>query len=285
MKTSVIDGKIDVEPKETTTVTEPVEVATATSYSIDWTEPGRKYYWSHDTRTFEEANGLLEMSAKVTLFKYYVDANGSFVDADGNASAEMVLAEAAKELDVTANTRTLEATNTAEKVWNARTDEHQHKYDLEFYFYTSEVEDPDFKNLNGGEPLLMGTHTIMIGVKGDATLDDKVDTKDANLIQVYFNEKVILDLDEVHLNEDAELEGLAIFLGNVYLHTGSYPDNYKWETEPYLDSKDANAISTYYNLKDVILVDDASWDHRTVPVGYDFPDLFYHGWEPFKANP
>ena len=302
MKTSVIDGTLTVNEVKTTTTTsvttteepvvttttEPVspDVTVMTSYSIDWTEPGRKYYWSHDKRTYAEANGLLEMEAKVTLFKYYAAADGSFVTADGTASAEMVLAEEAKTLDVTANTRTLDAVNTPEKVWAARSDAHQHKFELEFYFYTSEVTDPDFQGLNGGEPLLIGTHTIYMGVKGDTNLDDHVDAKDSNIILWYYNLVDIVDAPEsAFLNDDPELEGLCFFLSDVHMHNGSYPDNYTWIIPGHLDSKDCNSILMYYNLMDIVEFDDTTWDMKEVAIGYDFPDLFYHGWEPLKANP
>ena len=86
-------------------------------------------------------------------------------------------------------------------------------------------------------------------------------------------------------DDDPELEGLCFFLSAVYLHEGNYPDNYSWKTPGKLSPQDVNAILTYYNLMDIIMAEDVYWDSPYIPVGYDFPDLFYHGWEPMKANP
>ena len=310
MKTTSIPGAVNVnEPKVTTTTTTDTtpgpgqttttttettinvapEVSVMTEYSIEFVEPGRKYYWSHDLRTFAEANGLLEMSTKITITKYCVNAAGQFVLADGTAAADKAAATiSVKEVDVTAQTKLLDtAPQTPAALWEAEAAPHAHKYDLEFYLYPAESDDEDVKGINGGEALAVGKHQIFMGVKGDANLDDVVDTKDATAVDLYYNYKDVIELDEVYLYTDPELEGLAFFLADVNLHEGSYPDKFNWENPPHLDLRDSNGIKWYYNLKEteVILIDDVTWGMEEIPIGYDFPDVFYHGFENPKPNP
>ncbi|MDY3258572.1 MAG: hypothetical protein SOX14_09695, partial [Ruminococcus callidus] len=80
-----------------------------------------------------------------------------------------------------------------------------------------------------------GTATVYIGVKGDANLDDEVDSKDAVAILKTF--AYAITGTDLALQEDSTLENLATFLADI--DTESF-DHSK------LDSKDAVWILQFF---------------------------------------
>ena len=77
----VTDGKVTVDAT-------PENLKVVTDVVLDYKEPTRVNYWSHDDRTFAESKGLADMKVMMTLKKYYVNADNQFVDADGNVISD-----------------------------------------------------------------------------------------------------------------------------------------------------------------------------------------------------
>ncbi len=251
----------------TVTITD-VELTIVNTYRVDFEEPTRVYYWSHDTRTFMESGGLDGMSAYLYLYQYYV-ADGYFVDADGNqildangnampySEDDPAWPDAAYAFntvveDVTATTKPAEDSDSPIEVYVPGT----HLYPIAFY-----CDQTGHSIIIGdGSPLYMGEVQIFIGLKGDITLDDKVDTNDANQALVYYNRVVVMKGEHI-FHEDEFLNELAFFLGDVY-SLGKY------------ETSTAVAILRYYNYHDVMKDDTITW---TDICGYDFLDEFYEG--------
>ncbi|MBQ3940298.1 MAG: hypothetical protein II723_04220, partial [Oscillospiraceae bacterium] len=295
LKNTVMNGKLTVLPALTV----------VTSYKVDWVEPGRICYWSHDKRSFADAHGLDEMQTILTIYKYYVNASNQFVDASGrvlttalydpNAATMPVTPDMAfetKTMDVTAFTHTDDAEQSAYDVWTneikaqfgdgftaaqelAAT--HANKYDLKFYLNTAEITDEEFKVADGAK-LEVGTHNIFIGVKGDTDLDNHVTAYDATLVLTYFNLKynsgfddlVFADLDPAY---GSDLDQLRFFVSDVCC----MDDDVAPDGGTRLSALDATMILTYFNLKYNSGFDDADWADDDL-VRYDFPDNIRHGW-------
>jgi hypothetical protein len=260
----------------TTITTVSGETSIVTSYSISFAPPTRVNYWSHDTRSFKESGGLKDMVATLTVYKYYVDANGV-----QDAEPFQV-----KSMEITAYTNPAEAENSPKKVWDNETSAslgktdwtekealdatHTNKYTLKAYYtYSADINDPDF-DVNNGEPLELGDFKIYIGVKGDYNLDNQVKADDAQNTLNYYTKKLV-GLTP-HLNDDPELDGedgLVFFLINVTYRDGFSPED-PMENPPKIQAHDAQLILQYY-VEHMIQIDH-SWDYI---VGYDFLDYFY----------
>ena len=234
----------------TTTTTDTTSATTlkiVTSYNYSFEPPTRVNYWSHDTRTFKESNGLKDLTASLTIYKYYVNDEGYFVNKNGETlDAKYDAATGAipagieafeeKTLDATAYTHPLESENGPKKVWENEikaqfgenytveqelSAKHANRYPVKAYYFPSEQTDPDF-NINNGEPVEFGEFKIYIGVKGDVNLDNVVSAEDPQLVLVYYTEKVVTQLSDVLINPvkkvDPEFEGedgLCFYLGDV----------------------------------------------------------------------
>ena len=67
----------------TTETTVNSDLKVVTSYSTSFQAPTRVNYWSHDPRPFRESGGLSDLKASITLYKFYVNNDGTVVTADG----------------------------------------------------------------------------------------------------------------------------------------------------------------------------------------------------------
>jgi hypothetical protein len=250
-------------------------------------------YWSHDDRTFKESGGLSEMKAALTVYKFYINSDGNYVDAEGNVIPEGAQQYfEAKTLDITGYTNPAENLNSPEKVWDNETAEflgkakgewtleeelsapHANKYPLTVYYTYDPSEDPDF-DINNGAPLELGTIRIYIGVKGDFNLDNKVEPEDAQLTLQYYADHVLAQ-KAGFLSDDPELDGedgLVFFLCNVCYRDGSSASDPLCDPQK-LETDDAQGILRYYAIHTLAKHYDRSWDHPDI-VGYDYLDYFY----------
>jgi len=278
-QTTTTQSETTTSATETTVTTEESkadETSVVTSYTITFDPPTRVNYWSHDDRTFKESGGLNGMNATLTVYKYYVDADG----------VQQATPFETKELNITAFTNPEENENSPLKIWNNETTaslgkddwtfeesldaEHSNKYNLKAYYtYSDDINDPDF-DVNGGLPLELGQFNIYIGVKGDYNLDNHVDASDAqSTLQYYVNNLAQIPTS---LNEDPELDGedgLVFFLINVHYRQGRTSAD-ALEDPRTVQADDAQMILQYYvdNLAEL----GHTW---TDIVGYDYLDYFY----------
>ena len=262
-------------------------------------------YWSHDTRSFKESRGLANLTASLTVYKYYITEDGYFCNEKGielvhqkydAATGEIpsgVKPFETKTLDATAYTHPKETEDGPKKVWeneikaqfgeNYTAEQelkatHANKYPVKAYYFPSEQTDPDF-NINNGEPVEFGEFKIYIGVKGDVNLDNVVSAEDPQLVLVYYTEKVVSMKTDVLINPEKKVDpefegedGLCFYLGDV-----AYKDKEGKMVDPaVLDVEDAQYILIYYTEKYVTGKDDITWASEDV-VGYDLLDSFYGG--------
>ncbi|MDD5946910.1 MAG: hypothetical protein PUC41_03830 [Oscillospiraceae bacterium] len=259
---------MDYSVNDSTVTVSDLELIVVNNYRVDFQEPTRVYYWSHDPRTFQESGGLDGMVAYLYLYQYYV-ADGYFVDAEGNQILDangnampysetdtvwpdVTYAFNTVAKDVTATTKPAEDADSPIEVYVPGT----HLYPIAFYCDQTGNE----IIIGDGSPLYMGEVNIYIGLKGDITLDDKVDTRDANQALVYYNKVVVMGMDHT-FHEDEYMNKLAFFLGDVYSRN-------KYETST------AVAILRYYNYRVVMKDETVTW---TDICGYDFLDEFFEG--------
>ena len=291
LKNTVMNGKLTVLPA----------ISIVTSYKVDWVEPDRICYWSHDDRSFKDANGLTGMQTILTVYKYYVNASNQFVDENGRVLTPVLydpnadtlpvteaMAFETKTMDVTEFTHTDEAEQSAADLWineikaqfgdaytpaDEENANHANKYDLKFYLNNSEITDPDFQVADG--KLEVGTHTIFIGVKGDTDLDNHVTAYDSMLTLKYFNLRYVSEWDDLtfyDLNPDLgkEFDELRFFVSDVCCQEEDLEEN----GDTRLSALDSSKILAYFNQKYVAEIDETTWESV---VGYDFPDRVSHG--------
>ncbi len=286
----------------TTTTNTSFKVVTSIATSFE--KPTRVNYWSHDPRSFKESGGLDGLKFIITIYKYYVNERGLFVDENGlpvsgtpydetDGIPETIKPISEKTLDATAYTHPQINEDGPLKVWKneiiaqfgenyTEADElnakHDNKYTIKAFYFPSEQDDPDFM-LNGGEPLELGDWNIYIGVKGDVNLDNIADVADAQLVLNYYTSKVVAhkDIDIINVKDpvDPEFEGvdrLCYYLGDV-----KYKNNDGTMADPTsLDVEDAQMILNYYTRKYVAKKAETNWEGV---VGYDLLDSFYGGVE------
>jgi len=258
---TVNDSTVTISEKDLTIVN---------TYKVEFEEPTRVYYWSHDTRTFQQSGGLDGMSAYLYLYQYYV-ADGYFVDAEGNqildangnampySETDTVYPDAAYAfntvaLDVTSSTKPAEDADSPVEVYVKG----QHIYPIALYCDQTGNE----IIIGDGSPLFMGEIQIFIGLKGDINLDEAVDTLDAIEALTFYN-KVSVMGESYSFHEDEFLHNLAFYLGDVYYT----------QTPEGMDTVTASAILEYYNEKYVMGLD-ITWADVC---GFDFPDSFFEG--------
>ncbi len=268
----VNDGELTILAMETTTTPIP-GYTTVTTYVTEFTPPTRVNYWSHDLRTFVESGGLDGLSALIHLYKYNVNADGCFVNADGtvvtDAEGNPMVYDAEnpvfpeisdafeyKWLDVTATTQPPADADSPVEVYEPGV----HAYPIAVYYDQSKQTDPDFI-FGDGSPMFFGEFNIFIGLKGDVTLDDAVDTRDAIEVLQYYNSVTIMG-NTYEFHDDPYLHDLAFYLGDVY-----YTQT--------MNTVTAIAILQYYN-RFTVIGEPVTW---TDICGYDFPDEFFEGTE------
>jgi hypothetical protein len=227
----------------------------------------------------------------LTLEKFYVDADGNYYDAEGNKlDGETAFYTATK--DVTeyltiyfATDENDYAVSGPKAVWESeiiaqfgedytieqvKQAKHANAYTLDIYFNPIGMTDPDFAF---AMPVLVGTHDIFIGVKGDYDLDGKVMAIDANDVLNYFMEKIVME----NPNASILFDGVDIMASDALLERYGdvletedglifYLTNVIYEEDPLrLMANDAQDILNYF-MENYVMENPTSWEEI---VGYD----------------
>ena len=224
----------------TTSTTSPISTTSAgyqRSYATIETQVG--YYFSHDNGV--RANGEKGGFSKdqVLVLKIYdVYEDGYEVERPVVDDELINFNGATPESEYNARTHTPKQTTIED-----------FKYDVPVYYGTMQLVDKD------GKPLTVPAY---IGVKGDATLDNMVDSVDASAVLRYYasvstNDRTVYDVTlqstkaglEVSSPKD-ELDELAAFLADVNTNEWS-ADNWKTKKDGRrIDSNDASKILAFY---------------------------------------
>jgi hypothetical protein len=313
MAYDVVNGTLTVkEPSTTFIVTDYTVTFTPPTRENYWSHDSRKFGTQITADTNDGLRGL-EAYADVNYYSvnektgYFVDADGNVLkdatgnpmvyDPNGTNPAAAILKT--ERVDLTPyvrakyaevkdpNSGTMKALDTPEGLWLDKVNQEIAKgngtkledtnpgnvYELEFYYYSE--DDPNKLLGDLAEPLLMGTKTIYIGVKGDINLSNNVDITDAKTA-LDFHVSVHLTYNTFEINSDPILGrypddfdgqvGLCYYLANV---------KYIGANEPYLDITDAKMILDYHVARNLTYLD-VDWADEKI-VGYDFPDDFYGG--------
>ncbi|MCQ2417415.1 MAG: hypothetical protein MJ071_06350, partial [Oscillospiraceae bacterium] len=267
--------------------------------SINFTPPKRINYWSHDTRTFEQAGGLVGMKAELTVKKTFYDADGKIVDTKNGT------------LDITpyltiefacdgANYGVASPSDIWKDEFNARKDQleadsqtniHDNVYPLNIYYDSTLAQDEVSDLFLFDDKVLMGIHEIFIAVKGDYTLNNTVDSLDAQDTLTYYLDKTVLQKEGIVFTTSSD--GNVLISGNKVL-VEKYKDvldgedglifylvNVEYEEDPLaITATDAQHILRYY-LENTVMMKDTTW---TDVVGYDINmDSGYH-WDESNSD-
>ncbi len=204
---------------------------TSVSQSFSFTEPTRVCYWSHDNRPFDLEG--LKVVLQETIFIIHED--GSVVEAE----------EQPAEVDVTEQCKTIfcngKQVATPEDTYETQI----YKYMLEFAY-------------EGNPEVIVGTHQVLIGVKGDTNLSGDVTVADAVEILMYRADMMANPNNPTYVfNEDPDLHKLGYFLGNVdCIKEGD-------------DLNVADAVNILMFRAEVLANGSATWEQI---VGYDLID-------------
>ncbi|MCQ2435251.1 MAG: hypothetical protein MJ062_08450, partial [Oscillospiraceae bacterium] len=267
----------------TTTETTPISgLKVVTVYETSFAPPTRVYYWSHDCRPLAVSGGLADLAASITLKKYYEDADGNIVDADGNKTDEPFYTNS---IDATKQTRPKESLDSPFELYYAvehpvqAYDPKLHMFPVQCYYNWEEADGDDFKGFDGE---YFGEFTIYIGLKGDITLNERVDADDANealLFYLYIN---VMSEEYYSFNENEYLQCLAFYLGDVCLPMGMDESqeraagfNGKYSYYQNMTADDANAILLYYLETDVMIDGFSDMD----PTSDEYKSLQHETWK------
>ncbi|WP_295090094.1 hypothetical protein, partial [uncultured Ruminococcus sp.] len=180
--TTVVTTTTETPGSETTT-------STSVSQSFSFTEPTRVCYWSHDTRPFDLEG--LKVMLQETIFVIYED--GTVVKAEDQPAA----------VDITEQCKTIfcngNEVSTPEDTYETAI----YKYLLEFAY-------------QGDPEIIVGTHQVLIGVKGDTNLSGDVTVADAVEVLMFRADMMANPDNPTYVfNPDPDLHKLGYFLGNV----------------------------------------------------------------------
>ena len=204
---------------------------TSVSQSFSFTEPTRVCYWSHDNRPFDLEG--LKVVLQETIFIIHED--GTVVEAEDQPAA----------VDVTEQCKTIfcngKQVATPEDTYETQI----YKYMLEFAY-------------EGNPEVIVGTHQVLIGVKGDTNLSGDVTVADAVEILMYRADMMANPNNPTYVfNEDPDLHKLGYFLGNVdCIKEGD-------------DLNVADAVNILMFRAEVLANGSATWEQI---VGYDLID-------------
>ena len=204
---------------------------TSVSQSFSFTEPTRVCYWSHDNRPFDLEG--LKVILQETIFIIHED--GTVVEAEEQPAA----------VDVTEQCKTIfcngKQVATPEDTYETQI----YKYMLEFAY-------------EGNPDVIVGTHQVLIGVKGDTNLSGDVTVADAVEILMYRADMMANPNNPTYVfNEDPDLHKLGYFLGNVdCIKEGD-------------DLNVADAVNILMFRAEVLANGSATWEQI---VGYDLID-------------
>ena len=204
---------------------------TSVSQSFSFTEPTRVCYWSHDNRPFDLEG--LKVILQETIFIIHED--GTVVEAEEQPAA----------VDVTEQCMTIFCNDKQVATPEDTYETQIYKYMLEFAY-------------EGNPDVIVGTHQVLIGVKGDTNLSGDVTVADAVEILMYRADMMANPNNPTYVfNEDPDLHKLGYFLGNVdCIKEGD-------------DLNVADAVNILMFRAEVLANGSATWEQI---VGYDLID-------------
>ena len=232
-ETTVTSSEVTTVSTTETTVTSGSETTTETSVSqsFSFTEPTRVCYWSHDNRPFDLEG--LKVILQETIFIIHED--GSVVEAEDQPAA----------VDITEQCKTIFCNDKQVATPEDTYETQIYKYMLEFAY-------------EGNPDVIVGTHLVLIGVKGDTNLSGDVTVADAVEILMYRADMMANPNNPTYVfNEDPDLHKLGYFLGNVdCIKEGD-------------DLNVADAVNILMFRAEVLANGSATWEQI---VGYDLID-------------
>ena len=204
---------------------------TSVSQSFSFTEPTRVCYWSHDNRPFDLEG--LKVILQETIFIIHED--GTVVEAEEQPAA----------VDITEQCKTIFCNDKQVATPEDTYETQIYKYMLEFAY-------------EGNPEVIVGTHQVLIGVKGDTNLSGDVTVADAVEILMYRADMMANPNNPTYVfNEDPDLHKLGYFLGNVdCIKEGD-------------DLNVADAVNILMFRAEVLANGSATWEQI---VGYDLID-------------
>ena len=204
---------------------------TSVSQSFSFTEPTRVCYWSHDNRPFDLEG--LKVILQETIFIIHED--GTVVEAEKQPAA----------VDITEQCMTIFCNDKQVATPEDTYETQIYKYMLEFAY-------------EGNPDVIVGTHQVLIGVKGDTNLSGDVTVADAVEILMYRADMMANPNNPTYVfNEDPDLHKLGYFLGNVdCIKEGD-------------DLNVADAVNILMFRAEVLANGSATWEQI---VGYDLID-------------
>ena len=204
---------------------------TSVSQSFSFTEPTRVCYWSHDNRPFDLEG--LKVILQETIFIIHED--GTVVEAEEQPAA----------VDITEQCMTIFCNDKQVAAPEDTYETQIYKYMLEFAY-------------EGNPDVIVGTHQVLIGVKGDTNLSGDVTVADAVEILMYRADMMANPNNPTYVfNEDPDLHKLGYFLGNVdCIKEGD-------------DLNVADAVNILMFRAEVLANGSATWEQI---VGYDLID-------------
>ena len=232
-ETTVTSSEVTTVSTTETTVTSGSETTTETSVSqsFSFTEPTRVCYWSHDNRPFDLEG--LKVILQETIFIIHED--GTVVEAEEQPAA----------VDITEQCMTIFCNDKQVATPEDTYETQIYKYMLEFAY-------------EGNPDVIVGTHQVLIGVKGDTNLSGDVTVADAVEILMYRADMMANPNNPTYVfNEDPDLHKLGYFLGNVdCIKEGD-------------DLNVADAVNILMFRAEVLANGSATWEQI---VGYDLID-------------
>ena len=232
-ETTVTSSEVTTVSTTETTVTSGSETTTETSVSqsFSFTEPTRVCYWSHDNRPFDLEG--LKVILQETIFIIHED--GTVVEAEEQPAA----------VDITEQCMTMFCNDKQVATPEDTYETQIYKYMLEFAY-------------EGNPDVIVGTHQVLIGVKGDTNLSGDVTVADAVEILMYRADMMANPNNPTYVfNEDPDLHKLGYFLGNVdCIKEGD-------------DLNVADAVNILMFRAEVLANGSATWEQI---VGYDLID-------------
>ena len=153
---------------------------TSVSQSFSFTEPTRVCYWSHDNRPFDLEG--LKVILQETIFIIHED--GTVVEAEEQPAA----------VDITEQCMTIFCNDKQVATPEDTYETQIYKYMLEFAY-------------EGNPDVIVGTHQVLIGVKGDTNLSGDVTVADAVEILMYRADMMANPNNPTYVfNEDPDLQ-------------------------------------------------------------------------------
>ena len=210
-----------------------MHVVTSVKYEIKAPEK-RMNFWSHDTRNIKDSRGLKDLSASMTLYKFYVNDDNQFVNVKGEVMTDVqgnpfvytegqpipvaeMMAFEVKTKDIAAQVGPAADLSTPFDIWES---ERKAQFGADYKSWDDaydEAADQEVKTTHANKypiklyfdptavddadfrisdtPVEVGELKIYIGVKGDFNLNNKVDLRDVQGALKYYTWQSVSHLD------------------------------------------------------------------------------------------